>query len=222
MIKPSLAIALGAALLALAATCVDEETANAGGDGPTTTVACVSCHQADYDGTSAPAHASGGIGTDCAGCHVNSHWVPAAGYAHPSSFPLVGKHAQVPCAGCHAVDPKPSTQCVGCHEDDWKQTNNPSHGGAGIGLLCGDCHSEEGWKPALLPQHESAFPLESGAKHRDIACATCHLDGGDYKHFSCFNGCHAKSETDKEHKGEVNGYVYDSAACLKCHPQGKA
>lgn len=212
-----LAVALGV----MGPSCASEQPPAAGGDSPTTAISCVDCHRHDYDATKNPPHADGGLHTACASCHLNTHWVPANGYSHPDTFPLVGKHAAVSCDGCHATDPKPPTDCADCHIAAWKATTNPGHGTAGIGMLCGDCHTADGWHPAPFPQHEAIFPLQTSKRHRDIACAVCHDTPLSYKEFSCFNGCHSKPDTDKDHEGEVAGYVYDSTACLNCHPKGE-
>ena len=44
----------------------------------------------------------------------------------------------------------------------------------------------------------------------------------NYAQFSCID-CHQhsnQSEVDSHHS-QVSGYVYDSQACLTCHPQGR-
>jgi hypothetical protein len=55
------------------------------------------------------------------------------------------------------------------------------------------------------------------------SCNDCHKSAGNYKAFECIL-CHEhsnKAEVDSKHKGE-SGYVYSSAACYRCHPQGRA
>jgi hypothetical protein len=54
-------------------------------------------------------------------------------------------------------------------------------------------------------------------------CADCHTVPTNYSAFSCIN-CHAHSPqsiVDAQHT-EVSGYSYNSAACYRCHPQGRS
>ena len=50
------------------------------------------------------------------------------------------------------------------------------------------------------------------------ACVDCHTNPNNFGEFTCVT-CHTNPETDNEHNG-VNGYVYESTACLACHPTG--
>jgi hypothetical protein len=56
-------------------------------------------------------------------------------------FPLLGRHAFVPCEGCHGPG-KPHeepTACIDCHNADRPSPNhNP-------GENCNNCHTEDGW-----------------------------------------------------------------------------
>ena len=49
----------------------------------------------------------------------------------------------------------------------------------------------------------------------------CHLRPDNFAFFSCID-CHEhrKSEMDNKHD-EVPGYVWESEACLSCHPDGR-
>jgi DnaJ-class molecular chaperone len=53
-----------------------------------------------------------------------------------------------------------------------------------------------------------------------VACSRCHTTPNNYAAFSC-TVCHSQAETNSHHT-EVRGYVYSSAACYSCHPNGRA
>lgn len=77
---------------------------------------CVSCHLADYNGTTDPNHRSAGFPTDCAQCHGTSatSWSGAV-FDHP--FPITsGRHAGVACSECHQTSDYRVFNCLGCHE----------------------------------------------------------------------------------------------------------
>jgi hypothetical protein len=53
-------------------------------------------------------------------------------------------------------------------------------------------------------------------------CGDCHTNSSDYKIFACTN-CHQhdKATVDSHHRS-VRNYVYNSANCYSCHPNGRA
>jgi hypothetical protein len=172
---------------------------------------CYACHQADYDGTTDPPHASAGFSTDCASCHGTSGW--AATFDHASTgFPLEGAHTAVSCASCHVggVYAGTPTDCYTCHQADYDGTSDPNHQALVYPHDCTECHNMNGWEGATV-QH--SFPIYSGT-HRQSrwnVCSTCHVNAQNYGDFSCF-GCHPhsdKAKTDGDHRGE-NGYQYNA------------
>jgi hypothetical protein len=67
---------------------------------------CISCHQADFNGTSNPKHASAGFSTNCMECHTLAlGWKPVDFSTHDGQFfPIYsGKHKGVwnDCIECH-------------------------------------------------------------------------------------------------------------------------
>jgi hypothetical protein len=79
------------------------------------------------------------------------------------------------------------------------------------------------WGDATFEQHDQVFPINSGAHAgRWTSCADCHTVPDDFSSFSCLT-CHEHSQArmDDKHLGEVSGYVYESSACLSCHPRGR-
>ncbi len=181
---------------------------------------CVGCHKPQYDAATNPDHIASGFPTTCETCHSAVAWQPAS-FDH-TTWPLEGKHATTDCASCHigGVYAGTSRQCVGCHKPQYDATTNPDHIASGFPTTCETCHSPASWATNTFPQHNGLFPLSG--KHGGLSCSTCHTSGQSFSQFSCVSGgCHGKARTDSKHIGEVSGYTYDSAACYRCHPNGR-
>jgi cysteine-rich repeat protein len=138
-----------------------------------------------------------------------------------TSFPIrTGDlHAWVRCAECHSnatAGTFDRFDCVQCHGGV-----EPSHERiVGFELessFCYQCHFDGTTFPKDAFVH-SAFPIERGG-HSDIDCDSCHVPEAPRSIFQC-TGCHGgESNTNRLH-GEVPGYVFDSASCFACHPNG--
>ncbi len=194
-----------------------------------TPTACVGCHQADYDGSPFPGHAS--FPTTCQDCHTNDSWVPAL-FDH--SWPLEGAHAQTDCSSCHVGSPPvyegTGTLCVDCHRSDYDGSPYPGHDT--FAFTCQDCHSTNAWTPAVGGAHpENAFPIQNGAHSRyRNDCASCHnsalgspVAGENADCVGCHDGEHTRAKMDSKHRGE-NGYPAGAAPpnfCLDCHADGR-
>ena len=190
---------------------------------PGTPTECVACHQENFNQSLNPNHNSLGISTDCASCHTTDPgWSPAQFDIHNQYYALNGAHAAIStqCISCHNGDytNTPNT-CAGCHIADYNQTTNPSHTAAQFTTDCASCHSETAWTPSTFDHDNQYFPIYSGKHEGEWSqCADCHTSPGNYAIYNCTT-CHANPETDNEHNG-VSGYVYNSTACLACHPTG--
>jgi hypothetical protein len=134
---------------------------------------------------------------ECEKCHSEhqgrdfklTDWGPGGikSFEHQKAgWPLLGKHAQVSCAGCHEKryilsetvlkliseqrfreNPTMlglSTRCEACHFDE--------HRGQTV-KDCQTCHNEKVWNPAPGFNHQkTTYPLEG--KHKKVACEKCH------------------------------------------------
>jgi hypothetical protein len=188
---------------------------------------CVSCHQTDYDNSNDPDHSQVGFSTDCVSCHTtNPGWTPAN--INHDFFPLTLGHSGLDCTQCHTTgnyaDADPN--CVTCHQTDYDNTNDPDHTAAQFPTDCVTCHTTNpGWAPTTWDHDGQYFPIYSGRHQGEWnECVDCHMNPNDYSVFNCLN-CHAhnnQSETDNihDHPGEpqFDGYVYESNACVSCHP----
>ncbi len=188
-------------------------------------VDCFNCHSNDYNAAAQPNHIASGFSTRCEDCHniFSNKWT-GNGFNH-SFFPLTQGHDINSCVVCHTNGNYSglSSECYSCHQTDYNSAANPSHLALNFPTNCKECHSTRvGWKPASYRLHDSqSFPIYSG-EHQGkwSSCNDCHSNTSNYSVFSCID-CHAhnKSEMDSEHRGE-DGYAYNSAACLHCHPRG--
>jgi hypothetical protein len=178
---------------------------------------CVACHLADYR-SAEPDHEEAGFPRACELCHDIFGW-RGAPFDH-SAFPLREGHAGLECFDCHRPDgfEGAPTDCFSCHEDDYNGVTDPDHRGAGFPIFCEDCHKLRDWQETSFEHDGQYFPIYSGS-HADVwdTCATCHLDPQDFGFFECLL-CHQHNQrdTDADHK-RVEGYKYESEACLRCH-----
>lgn len=201
---------------------------------------CVSCHQADYDASTMPHHAStaGGLSTDCASCHTVAVMGWPSSFVHP--WALEGAHASLTCesAGCHRARANPTgdvatgpplwtgrpTACVGCHQGDYDNKGAMDASHATYSNSCENCHTTTGWRPAL-GHPERLFPLSDP---HNIACVDCHNEAlgppaTNADCVGCHTGRHARGVVDDQHR-EVSGYGFDTSNpsfCLDCHPNGR-
>ena len=183
---------------------------------------CYGCHRADYESTRDPNHAAAGFPTTCESCHraSDTSW-DQADLDHNSFYPLQGVHRTLDCTACHINNVYAGTprDCYGCHRADYESARSPNHVAAGFPTTCESCHraSDTYWDQARFDH--VWFTITSGA-HVGYSCSDCHPNSGNFQVFDCLR-CHSRSSTTPEHRS-VTGYVYESAACYSCHPQGRA
>lgn len=184
---------------------------------------CIECHQVDYASTTNPNHMSAGFSEDCTQCHSpNGFGWSATGIVH-DFFPLTGGHNIQDCSRCHDVNnfSNISSECFSCHSEDYASTTNPNHSNSGFSTDCVSCHTTNpGWTPATFDHDGQFFPIYSGPHRNEWnSCTDCHINPSNYSVFTCLT-CHTAGETSNDHD-EVSGYVYESNACLQCHPDGR-
>ncbi len=139
--------------------------------------ACISCHLADFNGTTNPNHVTSGFPQDCTICHATTAWNPASFDHSKTQFPLTGAHASRQCVDCHKNGQYTglSTACASCHLSDFTGSKNPDHVAAGFSQVCSTCHSTIAWTPSIFDHNTSKFPL-TGA-HAGQKCSACHASG---------------------------------------------
>jgi len=196
--------------------------------------ACEKCHRAGSDGQPvysgmkfgfcADCHADphkGSFTQPCESCHTTATWKKStfeSKFDHSkTSYPLLGKHSEVPCLTCH-VDgnfkkPMAHAQCADCHKPD-------PHGGQFAhrpdGGRCESCHTVQGWHPttfSVADHGKTAFPLI--VPHAGVNCDSCHIPAGKdtvYKvKFARCIDCHKDP-----HEGQFAGEPWRNR-CEQCH-----
>lgn len=162
-------------------------------------VTCNGCHKKDDK------H-KGGLGSDCAKCHVEKDWKTTDKFNHDKTdYPLHYKHMDVKCEKCHIANKFKDTPklCNSCHKKDDK------HKGS-FGPKCESCHFEKSWKDIQFDHdRKTKYPLKW--KHRETKCVSCHKGDlfKDKLQMSCVS-CHRKDD-DKAHKGAFG------PKCETCH-----
>ena len=186
---------------------------------------CFACHEMDFTETANPGHVALDLPMDCALCHTTDpDWSPASFPIHDQFYALEGAHSVIAndCASCHQGDYQntPNT-CFGCHQQDYEQTSDPDHAALAFSTDCAECHGQNAWVPSTFDHDGQFFPIYTGSHAGEWgACLDCHTTPGDYAMFTCVT-CHMNPETNEEHEG-VGGYIYESTACLACHPTGES
>lgn len=162
------------------------------------TAECGSCH------AKSDVH-NGKLGSACGRCHNAEGWKAEVRFDHAlTRFPLLGKHAALQCAGCHAdkTFAARGTGCADCHADDHHK------GALGSPAACGKCHDSTDWKRWTF-DHDRQARFALTGRHRGLICSACHARPGDPAKLGtqCVD-CHRRDDV---HHG---GFGED---CQRCH-----
>jgi hypothetical protein len=180
-------------------------------------VACVKCHVkpaldvTPRSDSCAACHADphrGVFRQDCAACHTDAGFRQGRFDHGTTGFPLVDRHAGLPCVACHKDDqparrartPLPAdyrglrTACDSCHFDVHK---------AELGPDCGACHSGRSFALAAY-QHARPRPFFEG-RHAPVSCSSCH------------GATLAPVRTSTPTAVLRVGFVTTSTECVSCH-----
>jgi hypothetical protein len=159
---------------------------------------CAGCHE-----ETRPARHDGTFDGECDQCHQTTTWSDLSPpYEHPTSFPLEGTHADIPCADCHPTAYQVPAACDSCHAADAPADH--------YGTACGDCHDPalRSWEPTGDMNHHTAnpdaFPLTGG--HDGILCSACHTGGFSSLPAAC-ESCHTADRP--------AGHA--TSGCANCH-----
>jgi len=163
-------------------------------------ITCISCHQKDDKHKDI-------FGPKCEICHIERDWKEISfDHDKQTNTPLLGKHKQAKCAGCHIsgrlTDKLVTTLCVNCHEKD------DAHKGT-FGPICDTCHVERSWKETYF-DHYKETDYQLLGKHIGLKCVACHkrrIYEDETFRSDCYY-CHSKEDV---HKGK------DGKECELCH-----
>ncbi|MBK7977139.1 MAG: hypothetical protein IPK07_29035 [Deltaproteobacteria bacterium] len=174
-----------------------------------TPLACASCHTDVHKGQFKDER---GAPQACSACHTAASWKTTRIDHHRTAFPLLGKHAGVACAKCHANErfAGTPTDCASCHVDVHKGQFKLE---SGVARSCADCHDATSWTREKVDHDRTRFPLRNA--HAKVDCAKCH-DKGRFENtpLECAS-CH-----DDVHKGQFEQASGGVAACSSCHDDG--
>ena len=179
---------------------------------------CFACH--------VPLH--GATSEQCVSCHAISDIGLRTAKGAPVASPRakVAFHQQLSkqnCMTCHRghegsalafgsrasfshelLLPTVSAKCETCHTPPDTTIHR------GISANCGQCHSQQRWKPAKF-DHAKLFLLEGD---HNVACATCHVDN-DTSRYTCF-GCH-EHQPDGIRAKHLREGISNFENCVQCH-----
>jgi len=175
---------------------------------------CLDCH-GNHEANFAQTHFQD-FGPDCIACHDGQDRM--INYDHNTTrFPLEGKHGQVKCAECHTSGDFKNTpqDCQQCH------TEPSMHQGL-FDQNCVNCHSAQGWVPALLDNQPFDHLGTAGfslALHgidyaqQAINCKTCHPNSLQSFDIQTCIDCHAQHDLPfmTDHQQQFG------SSCMVCH-----
>ncbi len=147
---------------------------------------CAECHEDPHEGKFDP---------NCASCHGQSSFTALDNFVHSDDFPLVGRHAGLDCARCHApgsafaiekvgaVDyPLGPRSCAQCHASPHAEPFLAAVAVAArarAASSCEQCHASAdgsfasgGARMDAKWHGSSGFELRGA--HRSLDCASCH------------------------------------------------
>jgi len=153
--------------------------------------ACASCHINDFTNARSINHAAAKFSVSCDQCHNSDNWLSVRfDHLRFTGFALVGVHATLDCASCHAGNRFAGTpaSCYGCHVKDYTGTTNPNHAAAGIPTDCSLCHTASNWLSTTFNHATSGFPL-TGA-HVNAQCVQCHVNNQFANTPTLCSACH--------------------------------
>jgi hypothetical protein len=123
---------------------------------------CISCHEKD------DVH-KGQEGQRCEQCHSERSWKSAFFDHGLTRFPLLGKHAKVPCEDCHkgTTFKDARTTCIACHKKDDVHKRR-------LGTFCEQCHNARDWRQWDFDHNKRTRYRLDGA-HKGLDCLACHV-----------------------------------------------
>lgn len=157
---------------------------------------CVSCHKKDDP------H-KGQLGGRCEQCHKETGWRQKVAFDHDiTRFPLIGRHAVLPCEECHrsASFKDAPRACASCHKD--------RHHEGRLASNCALCHNPNGWTRWRFDHNsQTRYPLDGA--HRGLNCHACHTKA--VAKISLSTACVSCHNRDDVHQGSFG------RSCERCH-----
>ena len=153
---------------------------------------------------------------------VTLYWAPPAEaqfetpnrqFHNDTSFPLDGRHRDLPCTSCHRQQGNykaAPTKCFDCH---WTRRQDDRYR-LQLGSQCEQCHRTTSWTDARW-DHAAMTGVPLGIAHRQVTCQACHTNNTlRAAQSSCFS-CHQRDYQNTRTPNHVAAGF--STACQSCH-----
>jgi len=186
-----------------------------------TSMACVSCHQTDYNNAKSPVdHVSAKFPTTCEQCHDTLQWSDGKFDHSTTGFVLTNAHMVPPraCTDCHVNSNYnlTSTACVSCHQTDYNNAKSPvDHISAKFPTTCEQCHDTLQWSDGKFDHSTTGFTLTNSHLVPPRTCADCHVNNNYNLTSTLCYSCHQKDYTSATNPAHASlGYP---TTCELCH-----
>jgi len=165
---------------------------------------CGSCHAEPHQGA---------MPAKCEACHTPAGWSSVSrGFHKAGTFPLEGRHLEVPCVSCHlnGVYKGTPVRCYDCH---WIRRQDDIYRTA-LGSDCENCHRPISWT-AVNWNHAVQTGQPLNAAHRNLSCDSCHKNGNfQLASFDCYS-CHREDYEETSDPNHVQAGF--PTTCEVCH-----
>jgi hypothetical protein len=142
---------------------------------------------------------------------------PNRQFHNATTFPLDGRHRDLPCESCHRqnVYKGTPTKCYDCHwvrrQDDRFRLQ--------LGTQCEQCHRTTSWS-AVRWDHSAMTSMPLGAAHQRLTCQSCHANNTFKTAQTTCASCHMKDyQATKTPNHAAAGFP---TACETCHKPADA
>ena len=142
---------------------------------------------------------------------------PNRQFHNTTTFPLDGRHRDLPCESCHRqnVYKGTPTKCYDCH---WVRRQDDRYR-LQLGTQCEQCHRTTSWS-AVRWDHGAMTSMPLGAAHQRLACQSCHANSTFKIAQTTCASCHMKDyQATKTPNHAAAGFP---TACETCHKPADA
>jgi len=138
-------------------------------------------------------------------------------FHNQTSFPLDGRHRDLPCESCHrqGVYKGTPTKCFDCH---WTRRQDDRYR-LQLGAQCEQCHRTSSWT-AVQWDHGAMTGMALSAAHRTLSCQSCHSNNNFRAAQTTCLSCHQKDyQSARTPNHAAAGFP---TACEACHKPSDA
>jgi hypothetical protein len=142
---------------------------------------------------------------------------PNRQFHNATTFPLDGRHRDLPCESCHRQNVYKGTpaKCYDCH---WVRRQDDRYR-LQLGTQCEQCHRTTAWS-AVRWDHAAMTSMPLGAAHQRLTCQSCHANNTFKTAQTTCASCHMKDyQATKTPNHAAAGFP---TACETCHKPADA